>query len=70
MLCVSPGYRYKKSLDHLLQEEDRSMWDLSLTNEIGQLAQAIGKTRPLQEKIAGTDTLFFIKTKIYHNRQK
>jgi hypothetical protein len=39
---------------------DRTLWLRSMANDLGQLAQGVGKQRPTNQRIAGTNTIFFI----------
>jgi hypothetical protein len=39
---------------------DRQLWLRSMANDLGRLAQGIGQHRPPDQRIAGTDTIFFI----------
>ena len=50
----------KQSLDALLAGEDSTTWTKSLTNKIGRLAQGVGASRPVKDRIQGTNTLIFI----------
>ena len=52
---------HKQSRDELLEGQESPMFTTSLTNEIGRLAQGIGKNRPANEKIEGTNTINFLK---------
>ena len=56
-----PETGHNQSLDKLLKGQEIPMWTTSLTNEIGRLAQVLGKNRPAHEKIEGTNTINFIK---------
>lgn len=49
------------SLPNLLQGPDKAVWNRGLANELGRLAQGVGKTRKPNERITGTDTIRFIK---------
>ena len=51
----------KQSIDALLKGIDSIQWNKSLTNELGRLAQGIGKNRPSIERIEGTNTIIFVK---------
>ena len=46
------------------------MWKTSLTNDIGRLAQGIGKNRPAHEKIKGTNTINIIKRRQVPRNEK
>ena len=50
-LVYHPETGHKKSLDTLLKGQESPTWTTSLTNEIGRLAQGIGKNRPAHENI-------------------
>ena len=50
----------KLSVDKLLAGPDKRLWTTSLSNEIGQLAQVIGKGRLPNECVKGTNTIFFV----------
>ena len=54
----------KQSIDLLLKGEDKVTWTGSLINELGRLTQGIGKYRPIDNKIEGTNTIVFVK----HNK--
>jgi hypothetical protein len=41
---------------------DRDVWLRSMANDLGRLAQGVGKCRPADDRIKGTDTIFFIRT--------
>ena len=56
-----PNTGNKQSLDQLLQGPYNPTWNTSLTNIVGQLAQGIGKNRPHNQGVKGTNTLFFIQ---------
>jgi hypothetical protein len=45
----------------LLAGPDRKLWLHSMANDLGRLAQGIGKNRPVDQQIAGTNTIFFIE---------
>ena len=47
-------------MNKLLQVTDSPIWDTSLTNEVGRLAQGIGKNSPHNQQVKCTNTLFFI----------
>jgi hypothetical protein len=49
---------------HLINHEDpevRKKWQISSANEFGRTMQGVGKTRPDEDKIEGTDTMHLIK---------
>ena len=50
-----------ETIDSLLVGPDSSIWTTSLTNELGRCSQGISKSRSAATKIAGTQTIFFIK---------
>ena len=56
-----PETRHKQSLYSLLKEQESPTWTTYLINEVGRLAQGIGKNRPAHEKIEGKNTINFIK---------
>jgi hypothetical protein len=39
---------------------DRALWSHSMANDLGRLAQGVGKSRPAHQWIPGTNTIFFI----------
>jgi hypothetical protein len=39
---------------------DRTLWLRSMTNDLGRLAQGVGQPWPANQRIAGTNTMFFI----------
>jgi hypothetical protein len=48
---------------HLIKHKDpeiRKKWQLSGANEFGRSMQGVGKTRPKEDKIEGTDTMHLI----------
>jgi hypothetical protein len=45
----------KQSIDDLLKSKMKPTWEISLSNEIGRLAQGVGN------RVAGTDTIDFIQ---------
>ena len=49
------------SLDRLLRSPHAQQWNNGLSNEIGRLAQGVGKTRSAEKKIQGSNTIVFIK---------
>ena len=51
----------KQSIDRLLQDKDAKTWTTALSNEFGRLAQGVGKRRPQDQYVQGTNTIFFIK---------
>ena len=44
----------------LITGPDRDLWLRSMANDLGRLAQGIGKHRPVDQRVAGTNTIFFI----------
>ena len=50
----------KETLATLRAGPSKNIWDKSLANEIGRLAQGVGKRRKVDEKIIGTNTILFI----------
>ena len=56
-----PNTGKKQSLDQLLQGSGSPAWNTSLANEVGRLAQGIGKSRLHNQRAKGTNTLFFIQ---------
>ena len=55
----------KQSLDTLRSGQQGPQWTKGLSNELGRLAQGVGKARTVSDKIVGTDTIHFIpKTKV------
>jgi hypothetical protein len=44
----------------LLRGPDGALWDRGLSNELGRLAQGVGKNRPLANRIKGSNTIVFI----------
>jgi hypothetical protein len=58
------------SLDKLLRGPDSALWELGLTNELGRLAQGVGKTRTPANRIKGSNTIVFIpKNKVPAGRK-
>ena len=51
----------KQSIDRLLRSKDAQTWTTALSNEFGRLAQGVGKRRPQDKYVQGTNTIFFIK---------
>jgi hypothetical protein len=45
----------------LSEGPDSTLWSHSMSNDLGQLAQGVGKSRPAHQRIPGTNTIFFIK---------
>jgi hypothetical protein len=45
----------------LLAGPNRKLWLRSMANDLGRLAQGIGKNRPVDQQITGTNTIFFIE---------
>jgi hypothetical protein len=39
---------------------DRELWLRSMANDLGRLAQGIGQDRPVDQRVEGTNTIFFI----------
>jgi hypothetical protein len=39
---------------------DRDLWLRSMANDLGRLAQGVGQRRPIDQRIAGTNTIVFI----------
>jgi hypothetical protein len=39
---------------------DSTLWLRSTANDLGRLAQGVGQQRPTDERVAGTNTIFFI----------
>ena len=58
------GYHHetcaRQTIDKLLVGKDSQTWNNSLSNEFGRLAQGIGKHRPTEQYVTGTNTIFFI----------
>ena len=50
----------KESIRSLRKGTNSAQWTKSLANEIGRLAQGVGKHRNAADQIKGTDTIFFI----------
>ena len=50
----------KQTVDKLLIGKDKDIWDKSLANKFGRLAQGFGKTRRQEDFVQGTNTIFFI----------
>ena len=50
----------RQTIDKLLVGKDSQTWNNSLSNEFGRLAQGIGKHRPTDQYVTGTNTIFFI----------
>ena len=50
----------RQAMDKLLVIKDSHIWNNSLCNEFGLLAQGIGKQRPTEKYVNGTNTIFFI----------
>jgi hypothetical protein len=49
---------------------DSEVWLRSMTNDLGRLAQGVGKNRPLSQRIQGTNTIFFVhKHDVPHGRK-
>ena len=44
----------------LLEGPDSKLWTRSMANDLGRLAQGVGASRPATERVAGTNTIFFI----------
>ena len=55
-----PETGHKKSLDHLIKGQEDIIWIWSFTNELGRLAQCVGKIRLARDRIKGTNTRFLI----------
>ena len=49
------------SYNHLVEGPDKNLWLHSIANDLGRLAQGVGKKRPVNDGVAGTDTIFFIR---------
>lgn len=57
------------TMSALLKGPDKDIWNTGLANEIGRLAQGVGKSRPAHQKISGTNTIKFIrKAQVPKNR--
>ena len=50
----------RQTIDKLLAGKDSEIWKNSLSNEFGRLAQGVGKNRPKNKYVTGTNTIFFI----------
>ncbi len=54
----------------LIEGPDSALWLRSMANDLGRLAQGVGSNRPVQDRITGTITIFFIpKTSVPKGRQ-
>jgi hypothetical protein len=51
----SMNYRF------LIEGPDRERWLRGMANDFGMLAQGVGKGRPADKRVRGTNTVFFIK---------
>jgi hypothetical protein len=40
---------------------DRELWMRSMANDLGRLAQGVGQHRPADQRISGTNTIWFIR---------
>ena len=68
MIDASTG----KSLNyrHLTEGPNQPLWLRSMANDLGRLAQGVGAKRPADQRIAGTNTIFFIQqSDVPHGRQ-
>jgi hypothetical protein len=45
----------------LIEGPDKKLWLHSQANDLGRLAQGVGNSRPADQRVAGTNTIFFIK---------
>jgi hypothetical protein len=45
----------------LIEGPDKKLWLHSMANDLGRLAQGVGKNRPADQRVTGTNTIFFIK---------
>ena len=50
----------KETLDSLRRGEDSKKWTTGLANELGRLTQGVGINQQSNDKITGTNTIFFI----------
>jgi hypothetical protein len=54
----------------LIEGSDSALWLRSMANDLGWLAQGVGTGRSAQERIIGTNTIFFIpKSSVPKGRQ-
>jgi hypothetical protein len=44
----------------LLNGPDQTLWLRSMANDLGWLAQGVSTTRPGDQRVAGTNTIFFV----------
>jgi hypothetical protein len=49
-----------ENIDTLLRGPDSPLWTTSLANEWARCAQGLSANRPAEQRVAGTDTIFFI----------
>jgi hypothetical protein len=60
---------YRQLINHP-DPEIRKVWQYSVSNEFGRTMQGVGKNRPKDKRIKGTDTMRFIhKHKIPKNKK-
>ena len=52
----------RQTMDKLLVGKDSHIWNSSLRNEFGRLAQGIGKQRPAEQYVNSTNTIYFYTT--------
>jgi hypothetical protein len=45
----------------LLDGPDQALWLRSMANDLGRLAQGVGANRPADQRVEGTNTVFFIR---------
>jgi hypothetical protein len=50
-----------ENVDTLLRGPDSPLWTASLANEWARWAQGLSANRPTEQRIAGTDIIFFIR---------
>ena len=60
----------RQTMDKLLVVKDSCIWNNSLSNEFGRLAQGIGKQRPTEKYVNGTNTIFLYYAIKCHRKQK
>jgi hypothetical protein len=50
-----------ENIDALLRGTDSPLWTASLANEWARCAQSLSANRPAEQRVAGTDAVFFIR---------